>query len=80
MKSMKTTKFSTGLLSFISRKRNEVVKTHAKRKNCPKCSRQREFKFFGVRTFKGKDGKPTRFAPQSYCVDCRSSKPSSKAL
>jgi hypothetical protein len=66
---------NTGLLSYISRKRNEVVKTSAKRKVCPKCNKEREFKFFGVRTHKAtKPGGKLRFSPQSYCVDCRSTR------
>lgn len=72
---MKTTFVqNNGFKAFVSAARNKVMKEAAKRKQCPKCERDREVKFFGVRTFKDATGKPNRFALQSYCVDCRGGK------
>lgn len=63
---------NTGTKSFISRKRNEVAKEAPKRKHCPKCSRARAIKFYGLRTHKpSTPGGKFRVSLQSYCVDCR---------
>lgn len=71
----KQIKLSAGKLAWVSRERKKVVEEAGATKECPKCKRRRNFEFFGVRTFKDpKSGMPVRFAPQSYCVDCRSVK------
>lgn len=65
-------KMNNGMLAFVSAQRNKVVKTAPKRKECPKCNRDRHVSMFGVRTHRNPvTGKPERFSLQSYCVDCR---------
>jgi hypothetical protein len=67
---------NAGLKSYVTKMRKAVSLNAPKEKECPKCERKRSFKFFGVRTHRDpKTGKPNRFSPQSYCVDCRSGKP-----
>lgn len=51
-----------------------VLKEAPKRKHCPKCERERDLKFYGLRVHKNANGKAVRVSLQSYCVDCRSGK------
>lgn len=72
-------KMSAGMKAFVTRERTKVEKEAPAKKHCPKCGKDREFSFFGVRTHRDHTtGKPVRFSPQSYCVDCRSKPKASK--
>lgn len=76
----KQIKLNNGTLAYVSKMRKAAAAEAPKTKKCPKCKKNREFKFFGIRTFKNvKTGLPERFAPQSYCVDCRGANKSPSA-
>ncbi|WNM70259.1 hypothetical protein [Myxococcus phage Mx1] len=65
-------KTNNGFLAYVSKKRREEFENAPAKLYCNGCKATKPKKEFGVRTFKDKEGKPNRWAMQSYCTPCRS--------